>query len=452
MAGSVRYLLTTLDPQPNGQPISYPVAELPFAGVTFSICPNTSGPFSATLSIEDRQVAATNWINATNPGKCFFWVEIDGQYVYGGPILDRVYNGAEQTVTITGSDFYSYWARRLQAADYTAHIQSYVGATSQTYAWAAKTAAIANPGAPTPMIAWQLLSDAAAVPGSLPNLSVPVHGQGVGLKSDPDYWVSSYGGANYITFSGPLSQQQTIDALLQQFIGMGYQVGVDVVTSVSKDSNGNPQAQVWVCWPRWGDTAVEQGATISSDGITISEQGNMKVLDLSTVLDLEWSEDASSQAISIVEMTGASGAVSAPKPAADAGAVAHHYPLTEQAISHTSTSPTTLSAAVLATLLAGDRDLYTYPQIAPVVTLPVFSSGTGWALTELPMGNDIGIFNPYERQGIGGLTSLPFPTWNNSLGWMRLVRADVTIADEGVSTMQLTLNPPPGSPSPPGYE
>jgi hypothetical protein len=244
---------------------------------------------------------------------------------------------------------------------------------------------------------------------------------------------------------------------LQQFIGMGYATvdgtpettpigpGIDVVTSVGRDSDGNPQAQTWVCWPRWGDTALEQGAT------TDNPQGNMKVLDLSTVLDLEWSEDATSQATALVEMTGAGGAHALPKTVADAGAVAHNYPLTELAISHTSTSPTALSPQVLATLGQGDRDLYVYPQIAPVVTLPVFSKGAGWALTELPMGMDVGIFNPYERQGLGGLTSLPFPTWA-TLATMRLVRADVTIADEGVSTMQLTLNPPPGNPSPPGYE
>ncbi|MGD0386304.1 MAG: hypothetical protein ABSB73_09225, partial [Solirubrobacteraceae bacterium] len=319
----------------------------------------------------------------------------------------------------------------------------YVGATSQTYAWAAKTAAVATAGAPAPMIAWQLLQDAAAVSGSLPNLSVPAHGQGAGAKSDPGYWVQNPDGyaTSYVTFSAPLSQQQTIDALLQQFAGMGYLIGVDVVTNVSRDSNGNPQAQTWVCWPRWGETAAQQAALGQS----------IKVLDQSTVIDLEWSEDATSQATAIVEMTGAGGASSAAKQTDTVAIDTNHYPLTEQAISHTSTSPTALSATVLQTLYEGDRDLYAYPQIAPVVTVPAFAHGTGWALTELPMGMDVGVFNPYERQGIGGLSSLPFPTWN-ALATMRLVRADVQISDVGVSTMALTLNPPPGSPSPPGYE
>jgi hypothetical protein len=440
---AVRYLLTTLDPQANGRPIAYPVAELPFTGVSFSLAFNQAGPFSATLSIEDRQVQSSGWINATNPGKTFWWVEVDGQLVYGGRILTRTYNLQAQSVTITGSDFYGYWSQRLQALDYTAYIQTYVGATSQTYAWAAKTAAISSAGAPASMIAWQLLRDAAAAGGSLPNLSVPLHGQGPGAKSDPDYWVSNPDGytTNPVTFSAPISQQQSVDSLLQQFIGMGYLIGVDIVTPVSRDTNGNPQAQCWVCWPRWGETAAQQLAAGQS----------IKILDLSTVIDLEWSEDATAQATAIVEMSGAGGVKAAAKQTDSVATGTHHYPLTEQAISHTGTSPTSLSAAVLATLLSGDRDLYAYPQIAPVVTVPVFASGTGWGLTELPLGMDVGVFNPYERQGLAGVSSLPFPTWN-SLATMRLVRADVTIADQGVSTMELTLNMPPGNPSPAGYE
>jgi hypothetical protein len=439
----VRYLLTTLDPQANGQPIAYPTAELPFTNVSFSLAFNQAGPFSATLSVEDRQVQQSNWIHSTNPGKTFFWVQVDGQLVYGGRILHRTYNMAAQTVTITGTDFYGYWSQRLQAVDYSAHVQHYVGASSRTYAWAAKTAAIAAAGAPAPMIAWQLLRDAAAVTGSLPNLSVPAHGQGPGAKSDPDYWISNPDGyaTNYVTFSAPISQQQTVDSLIQQFIGMGYLIGVDVVTPVSRDTDGNPQAQCWVCWPRWGETAAQQAGAGQS----------LRILDLSTVIDLEWSEDATSQATAIVELTGGGGVSAGTKQVDTVAIGTHHYPLTELAVSHTSTSPSALSSAVLATLVKGDRDLYAYPQIAPTVTLPVFAHGTGWALTELPMGMDVGVFNPYERQGLSGLSSLPFPTWN-ALATMRLVRADVSISDQGVSTMQLTLNVPPGNPQPPGYE
>ena len=452
---TIRYWTTTLDVQYGGQPNTYPTTELPFTKVTFSKCFNQAGPFSATLNIEDEQVLNTNWINGTNPGKTFFWVIVDNQIVYGGRILNRTYNLKTQQVTITGTDFYGYWAQRLQAQDYTQYLQTYSGATDQLYLWAHKVRGIpliTSAGAPTPMIAWQILQDACAVEYTLPNLTAPFHGEGVGSKSDPDYWVENYvSPTNFMTFSAPIGQQQTVDSLLQQFIAMGAapegpdffnSVGIDVATDVKLDGNGNPFATVNVCWPRYGLTAAEQGT-------------NMQILDLSTVIDMEWNEDATAQATGIVEQLGTGAVITGPEEVDTTAIETWNYPLTQQAICHTGFTPTALSAQVLATLLQGDRDLYAYPQLAPTVTVPIFNYGTGFSLTALPFGDDIEVFNPFERQGIYGLPSVPFPPKGSNVlagsNVMRLVRADVTIADAGVSTMVLTLNPPPGNPSPPGY-
>src|SRR5208283_121281 len=117
----------------------------------------------------------------TNPGKTFFWVIADDQIVYGGRILNRTYNLSAQQVTITGAGFHGYWAQRLQAKDYTAFIQTYSG--SYVYAWANATPTLPGVGVPAPLVAWQLLRDAAAVTGSLPNLTVPAHGTGAGSNS-----------------------------------------------------------------------------------------------------------------------------------------------------------------------------------------------------------------------------------------------------------------------------
>lgn len=448
----VRCLLTTLDPQGHGQPIDFPVAELPVTGVTFSLCFNQAAPFRCTLSVEDRQLQnQLMWIVATNPGKTFAWLYVGHNPVpvCGARILGRSYKMSAGTITLSGMTFYSYWTQRLQAQDYTSYVQSYVGATSAIYAWAAKNIGYSIAGAPAPMIAWQLLRDAAAVSGSLPNLQVPAHGAGAGTCSDPDAWlegytvngvaVAAYDPANFVTFSAPSSQQQSIDAMLQQLSGMGLLVGCDIVTPCALDENGNPYAATNVCWPRAGRTAEQLGA-------------DMLVIDLSSVLDLDWEEDATSQATALVEMTGAGGVQAAAKDVFTAALEDHHYPLTELAVSHSGSSPTALSTSVLATLLKGDQDLYTYPQLAPSVTVPCFPQGGGLTLGQIPtiLGDDIGVFNPFERQSIYGLGSLPFPP-RGYLQTMRLVRADVTIVEGGVSTMDLTLNPVPGSPSPPGY-
>lgn len=412
-------------------------AELPFTNVTFTKCFNQSGPFSATLNIEDQQVLNTNWITGTNPGKTCFWVLIDNKLVYGGRILGRTYQMSAQQVTITGSDFYGYWAQRLQAADYTNYTQNYSSSLhTETYNWAKKSG-----GAPTPMIAWQLLQDAVNVAGSFGCLTAPFHGEGPGLNSDPDTWIGSYPADQFITFSAPISQQQTIDSMLQQMIGMGLGIGVDIVTTV-KLVNGIPTARVNVAWPRFGQTAAQLGK-------------QLPVLDLSNAIDLEWNEDATAQANALVEQTGANGVQSNDKQIDSTAIDTYNYPLLEQAISHTSMSPNGTSDAVLNTLYQGDRDLYAYPQLAPVVTVPLFNEGTGFSITSLPLGNDVAVSSMFERQTQYGLPTIPFPPASSEIAdgtqWLRLVRADVTIADDGVSTMDLTLNQPPGSPAPAGY-
>lgn len=434
---TIRYWLTTLDPQPFGsQPNTYPIAELPFTNVSFTKTFNQAGPFSATLNIEDEQVVNSDWIRGTNPGKTFFWVLIDNIIVYGGRIQTRTPNYLNGTITITGSDFYGYWPQRVQAADYTAKVQNYSSSLyTKTFKWAISPDASPSGGAPAPLIAWQILRDAAAVDGSLPNLTVPYHGEGPGTKSDPDSWIA--GGAQPITFTAPESQASTVDALVQQLVSMGTGIGCDVHHRVFLDTDGNPLARCYVSWPRHGKTAAELGFRI-------------KVLDLSTAMDMTWSEDATSQATGLIESTGAGGANSQVEVIDLTAINTHHYPLTQLPVAHTSTSPTAYSPHVLQTLLKGDQDLYTYPQLAPTVTLPIFAN-TGMSLIELlPLGDDISVFNPFERQGIKGLPSIAFPP-KGFLATMRVVKADVTIADEGVSTMVLTLNPPPGDPSPPGY-
>lgn len=445
----IRYFVTTLDTQPlsPGTP-GIPVAELPFENVTFSpFVLNTPGPFSATLYIEDEQVLNTNWINGTNPGKTFFWVDIDGDLVYGGRILQRVYNETDQSVTLTGMDFNSYWQQRLQAGDYTTVIQEYTTASGTTYYydWSASGIAGLLPatGVPAPMVPYKILTDAAAVTGSMPNLQVPIRGQGPGTKSDPDTWVDTYPSEDLITFSAPKSQYQTVDSLSSQITEMGYGIGVDIVTEVAWQGN-KPTAFTYIAWPRFGKTFAEQGTDI-------------QVLDLSSAIDIEWSEDASSQATSLVELFGNYGGTNKPATTYEPALETYNYPLLEQAVSHTDVNPLTNNSGFEDTLLAGDQDLYTYPQLAPVVTLPVFGWGTGFSLASLPLGDDVKVFNPYERQGLYGAISLPFPPKGllelpgGDPFPMRIVRVDVTIADQGVSTMQLTLNPAPGTMNPPGY-
>ena len=420
----VRYLFSTLDPQyVNGsaQNINYPIAELPCTNVTFTLAINQAGSFSATLNIEDLSMRYANWVAATNPGKSFIWIDIDGVLVYGGRILQRQYQASSQQVRITGTDFYGYWAQRLQAKDYTAYIDTY------GFLWTSN-------GAPAPIIAYQLMTDALAVNYSLPNITV---------TGNPAEWIADIGLDYWITFSSPLSQQQSVDALVQQLVQMGYGIGCDVAAGVSYIAGTSiPQATTNVGWPRLGSTYNP----------SISSGGNSLILDLSWAIDLAWDEDASAQSTGIVEQTGASGSVASEVDYGPALST-YNYPLVEQAISHAELTPTALPAAVLAAMQSADQAIYTYPQLAPVVTVPVFGWGTGFSLTNLTIGDDLYVYNPIRRTNLTGPSSMPFPPPGFSY-YLRAVQADVTLVEEGVSSMDLTLNLPPsiGPQAPPSYD
>ena len=446
---SIRYLLTTLDPV--GGQVGQVIAELPCTSVTFSLTINQAGPFSATFSIEDWTMRyGTDWIKATNPGKTFFWVEVDGVLMYGGRVQQRDPVDSQGNVTIIGEDFYGYWVQRLQAPqDYGSYQLTYTTNAGVTHSYSLPLL-----GGPAPLIAWRLFRVAAAQPDSLSNLTFPQHGRGLGTTSDPDEWISV--SPEQITFSSPLSSMATIDSLVQELTALGFGVGLEISSGFEFDGAGNPHAYTYLDFPRLGTALADY-----------TNPGGPPVLDLSTALDVKWNEDASSQATAIVEMLGAAGGNSADevfyRPAIDD----YHYPLTEAPITHTTTPPTIGANTVQAQLEKGDRVTHSFPQVAPVVTLPAFPvafTGTDFNLTTgigTQLGNDVTVWNPVNRQAdlagggtyTGAVSSLPFPPPGFSLT-MRVVRIDVTINDSGVSTMDLTLNQPPADvvPPPPTYD
>lgn len=457
----IKYLFTTLDIMGTAVNNSPAVADLPCNAVTFSLTFNTSGPFSATINVESAAVRNTNWITATAPGKSFFWVEEDGVLIFGGRILNRAYSLSQQQVTITGSDFYSYWTQRLQYGDYGTYTGLTVGPgdSGDFYTW------YKNPGVPAPYIAWQVLNDAAEAPGQLPNLLVTAAGKGGGDTdpTDPRMWDANYPVENQLTFSAPLSQMQTVDSIVQEVVGMGWLAGCDVCTEVSYETGGPftggyPQAQTYVYWPRKGTAYVEEPVFYPY----YTNASDVQVLDLSDAIDVDWSEDATSQATGIVEQIGSNGAVQGAEKLNSNAMNNQNYPLVEQAISHVSTSPVKLSPSVINLLELDDAAQFTYPQVAPIVTMPISDYGTGFGLQALTtlLGSDVLVYNPVQRQTTtldgyedAGLPSIPFPP-PGFQQIMRIVRVDVTINDSGVSTCALTLNWPPSlNPVPPNvYE
>jgi hypothetical protein len=368
------------------------IAYLPLTGVTFGFALNAAASWAGTLAVEDPTLADTNWIEATAPNKTCMWVYSGTTLLYGGLVQTRQYTMSAQTVQLGGADFTCILAQMIQAKDYSTTWQN---------------------GAGTATMAATMVSDALSAANAVPILTALD-----GTES------SEY----YISASFPISQQQSLSSIIQQLQQMGYLVGFDYACDVYL-SGGMPVPVITFSYPRRGRVAGTTGL----------------LLDVSTATELTYNEDGTKQADQIVEMATSSGGVGATVTWEPAMAV-NGYPLLQAVEQHAvfsaqtfyTTSEVAASAAVLNAWGADDLALYAYPAVAPKVTVPL--EAPGLSLPDFIVGDDI-------RVVVSAQEGLPAnPRFPDGMDWYwRIVKCDVTVADEGLSTMVLTLNLPPAS-------
>jgi hypothetical protein len=176
--------------------------------------------------------------------------------------------------------------------------------------------------------------------------------------------------------------------------------------------NGVPQHTMVICAPRAGRDRTTSQATINLDAAS----------------DWSWPVDASASGNHV--MVVGSGAGQEP-PTAEATAAfpvggLGQMPLLEQVLQYSQIN----NAAQLQAIANGAVQMYGRPVATPTVTLPVDNP-------VLPLGS----FVVGEDALVTASPSDDFPNGLNE--WWRIVAYTVTVADEGVSTMTLTLNRPP---------
>ena len=375
------------------------LALLPLENVAFTLAVNAAGPWSATLNVEDPGVRKSQWIAATEPWRTAMFIDIDGTLVYGGIVTGQKYNMATGRVTLSGSDFCGYLSQRIQAQDYKEYTDP------EGHAWAVE------PGAPVPRIAYWLLYQALVKEHSVP-ITVAYNE----TTPDTSYW---------ITYSAPLTQQQTLASMLGQLQQLGYLVGVDYACDVQYVA-GTPAVSITLSYPRRGSAVPTC------------------TIETSAAVDFEYDVDGTLQGNRVVEQAGAIGAV--PASGQWNAALEQGYPLLEKVVSHAALSPTKTPDAVLDAYIFADLATYAYPLSVPAVTLPMF--GTPSLKELLPVGGDVTLRVPTTAGGGPG-DNPRFPT---GLSYhYRVVRLDCTIPPEGVPLMKATLNIPPGTvpPQPP---
>jgi hypothetical protein len=367
------------------------LAELPLNNTTFNLVLNGSGAWNASLNVENKQTRETNWVAATNVWRTAVWIDIEGTLIYGGPVTGRVYDEAKGTVALSGCDFYGYCAHRRQAGNYEAYTDP------ESHAWA-------TTGAPVATIAYWLLTQAMAVP-----YSIPIEIVAASQPTPSEFW---------ITFSAPLQQNQTLETMLTQLHNLGYLVGCDIAQEVRYVA-GVPTVSIGVFYPRRGRTVAESGLVIEGR------------------LGMQYEEDGTQQSNGVIEQVGGTGAT-AQESIETFPLQNEEYPLLEQIVSHASVSPTTQSETVLQAYAKGDLAVYTYPLTTPVVNMAMFDKPS---IVDLANVGDNARLRIAKQAGEMPNNNPRFP---NGLAFdYRTVHIEGIVPDEGKPTMNVTLNIPP---------
>ena len=88
------------------------IGEIPFEDVSFTRSIKTAGAFEGKITISE-QTNNLDLYNSTMPGKTAIYVVRDDQAVWGGIIWGRTYDLQGRSLAVSGSEFTSYFGRRL---------------------------------------------------------------------------------------------------------------------------------------------------------------------------------------------------------------------------------------------------------------------------------------------------------------------------------------------------
>lgn len=405
------------------------LGSLPFRGVSFGSQLNNPGQFQATLDLTDPRVRNANPIALTTPSRTTLVVDYGGAIVWAGLLQTRDWavdasgQSTTRALTIQASELWSYFHQRVQATDYSAPPYSgiYVNPTTMPIWDAASSGSTWDPM----LIAGQVISDAlsfsqsAAIPHGNPLGGIQVAWNFLpytSYVSDP----SACPSANYINQTYPFTSLQTVDTIVTQLSQLGYGVGFDfgVDVAYSGAPGTPPVATVNLSYPRRGRTVAQ----------------NNLIVDLSRARKYRFPEDGTQTANQVYE-TGGSGAIDVTE---NVNPLNAGYALFERVISRSQ-----LTSANIMSLLAQtaytDLFSFSWPPVVPSLTLDLF--GTDPQFGTFTVGDDLQVFLPAAAQSDSGPFDERFPAGLNQ-EW-RITSWKATVADEGDSTLDLTLNQPP---------
>ena len=359
------------------------ISSLAATNLTYAEQMNDSGSISFTLALSDP---ATSLINQTILGYqgAPFKVIVDnaGVILFSGIAWTTAYDDSAKTLEIGGKGLLSYFDSRTIAADYSA--VTYPAGLSQA------------------TLVQKAIADCQAV-GNPANIGVQT---ATILRTTPLVTIPAYAFTQYPTVGQILS-----DVTTAVTPGTG---GVDITIRDSYSGAGAPVHTAVIETPRCGRAAGFTGLLV----------------DLSRVISWTWPTDSSQSANQVIAVgagTGTYQPVSVQSSGIAIGGLGQP-PLLQAVLSY---NAITSAAALNATARGAAAQLGQASIATPTVTIPVDYGPA--PLGSYVIGDDIRVLCPAGH--------VRFP--NGLDQFWRIVQIAVTVADEGVSTVTLTLNPPP---------
>lgn len=400
------------------------LGRLPLTGVTFGsslLATGSPGTINGTLDIASQAVQNLAPLIST-PGRTLLCVDYLGALIEGYIVWtrSREFNDTKRTLTLNGTEIWSYLNQRVQATDYSAPPNSgLTGPSVKMAIWDASNTDASGVYDPI-LIAWQVISDI---------LTQVTNGNiigGIGIAANSFTSASSYlaSGTNtplgdYLNVNYPYTSLQQGATIVNQLAANGYGVGFDYAVDIAYSSGPGsvPVATVNLSYPRRGRAYAQ----------------NNLVLNCGSAISYQFPEDATQIGNTVYEQ-GMSGSLVVSQNTIAIGA---GYPVLEQIKSRANIQSANI-INVLDTIGASDLYVGSFPVVTPTVTMDMFNSSV--PLGDFIVGDDCRLVIP-ATNGSGGVFDPGFPNGVDS-EW-RITGYSCTVADEGQSKITFNLALPP---------
>lgn len=473
------------------------IEALPFRGVTFEGGPvNNSGTWTGNLDLTDPAIGSyTNWLWSTAPTRSSLVVDVNGQLVWGGIITGRKSSVDENghTFEIDAMEGLSYFNQVVQATDYSAPPYSGITGLSadgmpiwnRSFLEDNSIGSTSIPGYGTQPFIWdpmlmgaQLIYDAIQIPTQnlYGGLTISLNGYPVNTDFGAAYFASPEWNpdtpwtpgrtpvANYVSINFPYTSLQTLSAIINQMTAMGYGLGFDIAWDYAYSNGPMSPLNVTInlTFPCRG--VMVKGGAPGATGYNYLYQGfktplyNYMALDLTRCHAWSFPEDGTSQASTIYATGGNQDIVVEQniyplvEPSTPTDNPFGGYPNTSKVVNVSnlnSPNPT----AILQTLGKSDLTLFSWPPVAPDITIDMFFEDVG--IGQWVVGDCMGIIIPLtsvaEYPGLIANEAFDprFPAYgptaseSNAIDsiW-RIISYKATVGDEGDCLVELTFDSP----------